>query len=48
MVINMKKTSQYIPDDTDYKAIADSTVLTGGCAKKFTRKELLEVLLECR
>ena len=37
-----------IPDDTDYKAIADSTVLTGGCAKKFTRKELLEVLLECR
>ena len=37
-----------IPDDTDYKAIVDSTVLTGGCAKKFTRKELLEVLLECR
>lgn len=37
-----------IPDDTAYKAIADSTVLTGGCAKKFTRKELLEVLLECR
>lgn len=37
-----------IPDDTDYKAIADSTVLTGGCAKKFTREELLEVLLECR
>ena len=37
-----------IPDDTDYKAIADSTFLTGGCAKKFTRKELLEVLLECR
>ena len=37
-----------IPDDTDYKAIADSTVLTGGCVKKFTREELLEVLLECR
>lgn len=37
-----------IPEDTDYKAIADSTVLTGGCAKKFTRDELLEVLLECR
>ena len=37
-----------IPEDTDYKAIADSTVLTGGCAKKFTREELLEVLLECR
>ena len=37
-----------ISDDTDYKAIADSTVLTGGCAKKFTKEELLEVLLECR
>lgn len=37
-----------IPADTDYKAIADSTVLTGGCAKKYTKEELLEVLLECR
>ena len=37
-----------IPADTDYKAIADSTVLTGGCAKKFTKEELMEVLLECR
>ena len=37
-----------IPADTDYKAIADSTVLTGGCTKKFTKEELLEVLLECR
>jgi len=37
-----------IPADTDYKAIADSTVLTGGCAKKFTKEELIEVLLECR
>ena len=37
-----------ISDDTDYKAIADSAVLTGGCAKKFSREELLEVLLECR
>ena len=41
-------TEMNIPADTDYKAIADSTVLTGGCAKKFTREELLEVLLECR
>ena len=31
-----------------YKAIAESTVLTGGCAKKYTKEELLEVLLECR
>ena len=37
-----------IAADTNYKAIADSTILTGGCAKRFTREELLEVLLECR
>ena len=37
-----------ISEDTDFKAIADSTILTGGCAKKFTGEELLEVLLECR
>ncbi len=37
-----------IPADTDYKAIADTTVLTGGCCRKFTRDELLAVLLECR
>ena len=37
-----------ISSDTDFKAIADTTVLTGGCAKKFSRDELLEVLLECR
>ncbi len=32
---------------TDFKAVADSTVLTGGCCKKFTKEELLEVLNEC-
>ena len=37
-----------ISADIDFKAIADSTILTGGCAKKFSREELLEVLLECR
>ena len=37
-----------IPEDTGFKAIAESTVLTGGCAKKFTKEELLEVLLECK
>ena len=37
-----------IGEDTDFQAIADSTILTGGCAKKFTKEELLEVLLECR
>ena len=37
-----------IPADTDFKAIADTAILTGGCVKKFDREELLEVLLECR
>ena len=37
-----------IPADTDLKAVADSAVLTGGCCKKLTREELLEILNECR
>ncbi len=41
-------TEMGIPADTDYAAIADSTVLTGGCCKKFTKEELLAVLNECR
>ncbi|MBR1623901.1 MAG: iron-containing alcohol dehydrogenase [Pseudobutyrivibrio sp.] len=32
---------------TDFKAIADSTILTVGCCKKFDREELFEVLKEC-
>ena len=37
-----------IPADTDYRAIAETTILTGGCAKKFTADELYQVLLECQ
>lgn len=37
-----------IAEDTDYKAVADSTVLTAGCCKRFTREELLTVLNECK
>ena len=37
-----------ISADTDWRAIADSTVLTGGCAKRFTADELCAVLRECR
>ena len=44
----MTFTEMNIPVDTDYKAIADSTVLTGGCCKKFMKDELLAVLKECR
>ena len=33
--------------DTDFKAIAESTIRTGGCVKKFTPEELCEVLEEC-
>ncbi|MBQ9060834.1 MAG: iron-containing alcohol dehydrogenase [Firmicutes bacterium] len=37
-----------IPADTDFKAIAESTMLMAGCAKAFTPEELEEVLIECR
>lgn len=36
-----------IGKDTDLRAVADTTILTGGCAKKFTADELYNVLLEC-
>jgi len=37
-----------IGDETDFRAIAETTILTGGCPKKFTSEELLQVLNECR
>ena len=37
-----------IGDGTDFEAIAKSTIRTGGCVKKFTDEELLEVLNECK
>ena len=36
-----------IPADTDFRAIADSTVLTAGCCKKLTHDEIYEILKEC-
>lgn len=37
-----------IPADTDFRAIADSTVFTPGCCKKLTHDEIYEILMECR
>lgn len=37
-----------IPADTDFRAIADSTVFTPGYCKKLTRDEIYEILMECR
>ena len=37
-----------IPADTDFRAIADSTVLTPGCCKKLTHDEIYEILMECK
>ena len=37
-----------IPDDTDFRAIADSTVITPGCCKKLTRDEIYSILCECK
>lgn len=34
--------------DTDWKAIAESTIITPGCAKRLSPAELLEILQECR
>lgn len=37
-----------IDENTDLKAVADSTVITAGCCKKLTADEILEILNECR
>ncbi len=37
-----------IPSDTDFRAVADSTVLTPGCCKKLTHDEIYEILCECK
>ena len=37
-----------IPADTDYRAIADSTIVTAGCCRRLTADEIYEILLECR
>ena len=37
-----------IPADTDFHAVADSTVITPGCCKKLTHDELYDILCECR
>ena len=36
-----------ISPDTDFRAIADSTVVTKGCCKKLTADEIFEILKEC-
>ena len=37
-----------ITADTDFRAIADSTVLTPGCCKKLTHDEIYDILCECK
>lgn len=37
-----------IPDDTDLRAVADSTRITVGCCKQLTHDEIYEILLECK
>ena len=37
-----------IPADTDFRAIADTTVLTPGCCKKLTHDEIYEIMMECK
>ena len=33
---------------TDFRAVADSTVLTAGCCRKLTHDEIYDILCECR
>lgn len=37
-----------IPDNTDLRAVADSTVITAGCCKKLSRDEIYTILEECK
>lgn len=40
-------TQMGIPEDTDYRRIADSTNITAGCCRKLTPDEIYEILREC-
>ncbi len=37
-----------IPEDTDLRAVADSTNITAGCCKKLTHDEIYQILTECK
>ncbi len=37
-----------IPEDTDLRAVADSSNITAGCCKKLTHDEIFAILEECR
>ena len=37
-----------IPEDTDIRAVADSSNITAGCCKKLTHDEIFAILEECR
>lgn len=41
-------TDMNISSDTDFKAIAQSTIITAGCCKKLDADEILEILNECK
>lgn len=37
-----------ISDDTDFKAVANSTNISVGCSKKLTADEIYKILIECK
>lgn len=37
-----------ISDDTDFKAVANSTNISVGCSKKLTADEIYQILIECK
>ncbi len=40
-------TQMGISEDTDFRAVADSTNITAGCCKKLSHDEIYEILMEC-
>ena len=41
-------TEMGIPQDTDYRDIAESTNITAGCCRKLTHDEIYSILMECK
>ena len=37
-----------IPEDTDFRAIADSTNITAGCCTKLSHDDIYNILVECK
>lgn len=48
VIRNIRKTIREPNEDTDFRAIAETTMRTAGCCRKLSDDELFEILQECR